>query len=212
MTHLQVHFLHVIPVPMPAVVGGLGGLDTGLVTVDPDPREDVKHIVDAKEFIKRRFITKVATKDVAYKVEIVHFLTDNDSIGEAVVKRADALKAAAVVMAKHQRGAISEFFLGSVTKVPWGGVWERARGDGGPGILGRLDVVALKRVQGLGLGLTGELVVAVPEEEEGGEGLSRSHSMRGGSYAPGLVDTQLRRLTRTLAMLIPRSLCHVCST
>ncbi len=45
--------------------------------------------------------------------EIVHFLTDNDSIGEAICKRAEALNAAAVVMAKHQRGAIAEFFLGS---------------------------------------------------------------------------------------------------
>jgi nucleotide-binding universal stress UspA family protein len=43
----------------------------------------------------------------------VHFLTDNDSIGEAICKRAEALNAAAVVMAKHQRGAIAEFFLGS---------------------------------------------------------------------------------------------------
>lgn len=43
----------------------------------------------------------------------MHFLTDNDSIGEAVCKRAEALNAAAVVMAKHQRGAIAEFFLGS---------------------------------------------------------------------------------------------------
>ena len=30
-------------------------------------------------------------------------------------KRAEALGAAAVVMAKHQRGAIAEFFLGSVS-------------------------------------------------------------------------------------------------
>lgn len=43
----------------------------------------------------------------------MHFLTDNDSIGEAICKRAEALNAAAVVMAKHQRGAIAEFFLGS---------------------------------------------------------------------------------------------------
>lgn len=56
------------------------------------------------------------------QVEIVHFLTDNDSIGEAIVTRAAALKAAAVVLAKHQRGAIAEFFMGSVTKVRVGGV------------------------------------------------------------------------------------------
>ncbi|KDD72741.1 hypothetical protein H632_c2951p0, partial [Helicosporidium sp. ATCC 50920] len=112
----EIHFLHVIPVPMPAVVGGLGGLDTGLVTVNPDPQEDVKHIAEAKDFINRRFATKVATKNVPYKVEIVHFLTDNDSIGEAIVKRAEVLKAAVVIMAKHQRNALTEFFLGSVTK------------------------------------------------------------------------------------------------
>ncbi|KFM29237.1 hypothetical protein F751_1613 [Auxenochlorella protothecoides] len=112
----DIHLLHVVPVPLPEIVGGLGGMDTGLVSVDPDPKEDIKHISDAKEFIKRRFVTKVATKNIAYKVEIVHFLTDNDSIGEAIVTRAAALKAAAVVLAKHQRGAIAEFFMGSVTK------------------------------------------------------------------------------------------------
>lgn len=125
----QIHFLHVIPVPMPAVVGGLGGLDTGLVTVNPDPQEDVKHIAEAKDFINRRFATKVATKNVPYKVEIVHFLTDNDSIGEAIVKRAEVLKAAVVIMAKHQRNALTEFFLGSVTKVSISGM-ERGRKGG----------------------------------------------------------------------------------
>jgi len=66
--------------------------------------------------VKTRFVTKLATRNIAYQVEIVHFLTDADSIGEAICKRADALKAAAVCMAKHQRGAISEFFMGSTTK------------------------------------------------------------------------------------------------
>lgn len=66
--------------------------------------------------IKRRFVTKVATRSIPYQVEIVHFLTDASSIGEAVCKRAAALNAAAVCMAKHQRGSISEFFLGSTTK------------------------------------------------------------------------------------------------
>ncbi|KAI7840666.1 hypothetical protein COHA_005588 [Chlorella ohadii] len=111
----EIHLLHIIPVPMPEVIGGIGAMDS-IVTVDPDPQTDLKHIADAKEFMKRRFVTKLASRNIAYKVEIVHFLTDNDSIGEAVCKRAEALNAAAVVMAKHQRGAIAEFFLGSVTK------------------------------------------------------------------------------------------------
>jgi nucleotide-binding universal stress UspA family protein len=109
------HLLHVIPVPMPQVVGGFGAMDS-IVTVEPDPQTDLKHIAEAKEMMKSRFIPKLATRNIPYQVEIVHFLTDADSIGEAICKRADALNAAAVCMAKHQRGAISEFFLGSTTK------------------------------------------------------------------------------------------------
>lgn len=111
----EVHLLHVIPVPMPEVVGGFGAMDS-IITVDPDPQTDLKHIADAKEMMKTRFVTKVASKNVPYKVEIVHFLTDADSIGEAICKRAEKLNSAVVCMAKHQRGAISEFFLGSTTK------------------------------------------------------------------------------------------------
>lgn len=56
------------------------------------------------------------TRNIPYAVEIVHYLTDRESIGEALCKRADALNAAALCMAKHNRGAINEFFLGSTTK------------------------------------------------------------------------------------------------
>lgn len=38
---LQIHLLHIIPVPMPEVVGGFGAMDS-IVTVDPDPKEDLK--------------------------------------------------------------------------------------------------------------------------------------------------------------------------
>ena len=51
---------------------------------------------------------------VPYQVELVKFSTDNDSIGAIVCKRAEQLQAAAVVMAKHNKGAIKEFFVGSV--------------------------------------------------------------------------------------------------
>ncbi len=74
--------------------------------------------------------------------EIVHFLTDNDSIGEAVCKRAEALNAAAVVMAKHQRGAIAEFFLGSGAQAN-GGKEERWAGCHVPGLRGVSVAAAL---------------------------------------------------------------------
>lgn len=111
----EVHLLHIIPIPMPEVVGGFGAMDS-IVTIDPDPQKDLKHIADAKEMMKKRFVTKVASRGVPYQVEIVHFMTDADSIGEAICKRAETLKASAVCMAKHNRRALSEFFLGSTTK------------------------------------------------------------------------------------------------
>jgi hypothetical protein len=52
---------------------------------------------------------------IPYKLELVRFATDNDSIGAVICRRAEQLNAAAVVMAKHNKGAIREFFVGSVT-------------------------------------------------------------------------------------------------
>jgi len=116
----ELHFFHVIPVPRPRVAGsfvggGLGGVDD-LIFMEPDPKEDARHIEDAKEMIGRRYVPKAATRSIPFKIEIVRFSTDNDSIGEVLCKRAQALNAVAVVMASHNKGAIKEFFLGSVTK------------------------------------------------------------------------------------------------
>lgn len=111
----ELHFFHVIPIPMPQVIAGYTGIE-GIVTVDPDPREDQLHIEEAKKFIGKRFVSLVESAHIPFKVEIVRFLTDNDSIGEVICKRAEAINAASVVMASHNKGPIKEFFLGSVTK------------------------------------------------------------------------------------------------
>jgi hypothetical protein len=49
---------------------------------------------------------------VPYTVEVVRGCIDNDSIGALVCKRAEQLNAAALLLAKHQRGAVKEFFIG----------------------------------------------------------------------------------------------------
>jgi hypothetical protein len=77
----EFHLLHVIPVPMPEVIGGFA-MDS-IVTVDPDPATDLKHISEAKEMLKVRFVPKLASRNIPYQVEIVHFLTDADSIGKS---------------------------------------------------------------------------------------------------------------------------------
>jgi hypothetical protein len=85
----EFHLLHVIPVPMPEVIGGFA-MDS-IVTVDPDPAVDVKHISDAKEMMKSRFVTKLASRNIPYQVEIVHYLTDADSVGTFVLDFKDKI-------------------------------------------------------------------------------------------------------------------------
>lgn len=45
-----------------------------------------------------------------------HFGTDADSVGQLVAARAAATDAAAVVLTKHDAGALKRFFLGSTAK------------------------------------------------------------------------------------------------
>ena len=52
---------------------------------------------------------------ISYKMKVVKFATDNDSIGSIICKRAEKINAVAVVLAKHNKGKIAEFFVGSVT-------------------------------------------------------------------------------------------------
>lgn len=49
---------------------------------------------------------------IPYQVEIVRGCVDNDSIGALLCRRAEQLNAAVLVMAKHNRGAVKEFFIG----------------------------------------------------------------------------------------------------
>lgn len=51
----------------------------------------------------------------AVRLEVIRAAPGNDAVGAAVVARADALGAGTVVvLAKHSRSAVAEFFVGSV--------------------------------------------------------------------------------------------------
>ena len=50
-----------------------------------------------------------------YQVEILRHSTDSDSVGSAICERARKLDAALVVLSKHNKGVLQEFFVGSVT-------------------------------------------------------------------------------------------------
>ena len=50
-----------------------------------------------------------------FATHVVRAPQDNDSIGVVLVKLAEQLNAGALVLAKHDKGRLSEFLLGSVT-------------------------------------------------------------------------------------------------
>jgi len=69
----------------------------------------------AKEYLTSTYVPVLDEKQIPYQVEIVSFSTDNDSIGSIICKRAEQVNASAVIMAKHTKGMIKEFIVGSAT-------------------------------------------------------------------------------------------------
>ena len=94
---------------------GVGGAGDFLIA-PPDPRVDRNNIDRAEKFIASRLLPSLTAAKVPYKVEILHFGTDADSVGQVVAARAKALGAAGVVVAKHNKGTVKEFVLGSTAK------------------------------------------------------------------------------------------------
>ncbi|KAG2492783.1 hypothetical protein HYH03_008944 [Edaphochlamys debaryana] len=107
----EFHLFHVIPPGQYVVLS----TDLGMEEVVEDDAGTRKRVEDhARNMIMDKFVPKLKAKDLQYQVELVRFATDNESIGAVICKRAEQLQASCIVMAKHNKGAIKEFFVGSV--------------------------------------------------------------------------------------------------
>ncbi|CAK0783728.1 hypothetical protein CVIRNUC_006927 [Coccomyxa viridis] len=106
------YLLHVVPERKFEVIGG----DAAETIVSEDEAAEIQVVEDAKDFIKTRILSLIDQKQTPHKVEIVRFRTDAKSVGDVIVERAADLNAAAVVMKKHDIGAIRAFFVGSATE------------------------------------------------------------------------------------------------
>ncbi|GAX73912.1 hypothetical protein CEUSTIGMA_g1362.t1 [Chlamydomonas eustigma] len=107
-----VHLLHVIA---PAQSVMLSTDLMGMGDVIENDEETERRLVHASEFMAVGFVQLLRDQKIPHKIEIVKFAVDSDSVGSLVCKRAEQLNAAAVVLAKHNKGSIKEFFVGSVT-------------------------------------------------------------------------------------------------
>lgn len=108
-----IHLLHVIPIPTPEIIGGVGmGGPGDFVMSEPDPAKDKAALAAAEAFMAKRFVPVLEGAKKEYAAEVVHFATDADSVAAIVEARAVKLGASAVVLAKHSKGAIKQLFLG----------------------------------------------------------------------------------------------------
>ncbi|KXZ53367.1 hypothetical protein GPECTOR_7g1263 [Gonium pectorale] len=107
----EFHLFHVIPPGQYVVLSTDLGMEE-VVEDDENTRKAVE--ANAHKILSEKFVPLLKEKDVPYQLELVRFATDNESIGAVICKRADQLNASCVVMAKHNKGAIKEFFVGSV--------------------------------------------------------------------------------------------------
>lgn len=110
----MVHLFHVVPTGQYQLVASTDLGTEGLIDGD-DAQAQAKAEDHAREFISARYSNQLLEKKVPFQVEIVRFAQDSDSIGAIVCKRAEQLGASAVIMAKHNKGRLQEFFVGSVT-------------------------------------------------------------------------------------------------
>lgn len=108
----EVHLLHVIPRLQLAASFGAPPVDF-LPYQDPNAYQSL--IKSAEAFIAERALAHLGELEPAPVVHLVKYETDTDSIGNVICKKADELDVALVVMARHQKSKLQEFFLGSVT-------------------------------------------------------------------------------------------------
>lgn len=108
----EVHMIHVIPRLQAMTKIGASPVDVMPYT-DPGVYDDM--ISSAEGMLEKRALAYFDGEEREPIVHLIKYETDNESIGELICRKAKELKANLVVVAKHNQGALSELFLGSVT-------------------------------------------------------------------------------------------------
>ena len=115
-----VHLLHVVPrVRSPAAPSG--ALYYAPPLSCPDEAKDALE-KGARAFISREFASLIADRALpadALAVDVVHELAGSsagESVGDAIIRTAEELDAAALVMLSHEKKKLEQFIWGSVSK------------------------------------------------------------------------------------------------
>jgi len=110
----EVHLLHVIPRIKFQASYGVPAVDY-VPQIDRDKYEAL--VRKAEEFIVRRFLSRFpADSKTTPIVHVIKSETDTESVGHIICQKAQDIKATIVVMANHNKNAVTEFFMGSVSQ------------------------------------------------------------------------------------------------
>ncbi|KAF5833293.1 hypothetical protein DUNSADRAFT_10458 [Dunaliella salina] len=111
----EIHIVHVVPrIKFQAAGYAVPSLNAPM-NIDREAYDEVIH--KAEEFIVRRFLSKFPQE--SHSTPIVHIIkseTDSASKGHIICEKAADLQSTMVCMGNHNRGAVAEFFMGSVSQ------------------------------------------------------------------------------------------------
>ena len=103
------HLLHVIPEPkMVHIWAG--------VYVPPDDDAELMELEDTKQFVKHRFAKQLMQAQVPFQLHVIVGPTDPLSVAKVITKKCSDLHAELIVIGKHSKGKMKEYWVGSCTK------------------------------------------------------------------------------------------------
>lgn len=109
----EVHLLHIVPRLSFAAQYGAPPVE---MLPQQDPQAYERMLQEAEAFIQQRFVVLFTGQHMEPIVHLIKAEVDANSIGKVICSKATDLHAAAVVLAKHNRGRVHDFFMGSVCK------------------------------------------------------------------------------------------------
>ena len=86
------------------------------VYIPPDEDAELIEIEDTKDFVKHRFVETLIAARIPFQLHVILGPTDSAAVAGLIEKKVKDLGAEAVVMARHSKGKLKEYWAGSVTK------------------------------------------------------------------------------------------------
>ena len=84
--------------------------------VPPDDDAELLEVEDTKEFVKHRFARMLVNAKVPFQLHVIVGPVDSEAVAKLVAKKSKDLDAEVVIVARHSKGKLKEYWVGSVTK------------------------------------------------------------------------------------------------